>query len=501
MTTDANELRASDVIAKPLYSVDLAKCFNSICQAAQCGPQAFVRKWQSPLCKKVGFGVANDTIRFVRREELGTENATFILAAQLDGVYPNFQPRPAESLKHKGELCWDHCGQQGGYCAWCGVGNACCGVVDPSDPIECQGVQDFAGKTYHTCVAPVPDPPRSVAILNAGMDCYGQCGNVGGYCNVCGAGNMCCKKGAVEDPRECDTAETFLTSGYECVTPTKPIDVPPPGPTTFGCLIAMRGSMNSQNGILNLDFATEPTHFPEECVGCRVHSGFHSTWLAVQENVIGALNDLNCKPGNPHSAVVFTGESFGAGVAAIGMFYLQAKGYNVLLSYSFASPRIGNAKWAETYNLWFGRPVPGFRITHGHDVVSRLPPRSFMGYTHVNSEVYYPGEDINDYTVCFDGEAPNCGSRYNMADCLGKDFLDKDHCKSGLAYTDRDIYVGDSCQCTMSDWYQWYNASILHPDPNSSYYKPMKPTAPPSPMITNIDLSHPLAKLAPKVWH
>merc|ERR1719343_1711029 len=92
--TDPSELKASEEIAKPLYSVGLAKAFNSICQAAQCGPKNFVRKWTCPLCKLMGFSVVPGTIRFVRREELGADNATFVIVARLNGSYPNFYPRP-----------------------------------------------------------------------------------------------------------------------------------------------------------------------------------------------------------------------------------------------------------------------------------------------------------------------------------------------------------------------------------------------------------------------
>lgn len=213
-----------------------------------------------------------------------------------------------------------------------------------------------------------------------------------------------------------------------------------------------------------MDFAQEVLPFAD-CAGCMIHAGFHQVWRAVQSKVISVLNDLGCAPGGPRSSILVVGESFGAAVGTIAMFYLQAKGYNVELSYNFGSPRVGNAAWAANFNTWFGRSVPVFRVTHAHDVVSRIPPVVFMGYRHVNSEVYYPAENADDYTVCFDGEAAECGNRYNMAQCLGSDLLDADHCQSGLAVG------GDMCSCTAEPWWKWYNATVTYHDKQSKWYK------------------------------
>lgn len=61
------------------------------------------------------------------------------------------------AVKHQGQNCLPHCGHQGGYCDWCGAGNACCQKGSPSDPAECEGATDFATTKFHTCVF-VPSP-------------------------------------------------------------------------------------------------------------------------------------------------------------------------------------------------------------------------------------------------------------------------------------------------------------------------------------------------------
>jgi hypothetical protein len=217
---------------------------------------------------------------------------------------------------------------------------------------------------------------------------------------------------------------------------------------------------------MNMDFAQ--VELPSaECPGCKVHAGFHAVWKAVHGNIISVLNDLGCTPGGPRSSIIVVGESFGAAVGTFAMFYLQAKGFNVELAYSFGSPRVGNVAWALAFSQMFARPVPVFRVTHAKDVVSRIPPAGLMGYRHVNSEVYFPAENVSDYVICEDGEDVDCGNRYNMAQCLGGDLLDSDHCQSGLAIS------GDMCSCTMEPWWKWYNASVAHHDTQSKWYKPL----------------------------
>jgi len=65
----------------------------------------------------------------------------------------------ATKLSHVGADCWKACGDRGGYCAWCGIGNACCKKDWEWSPTECRGVTSFL-TSGHECVRPViaPDP-------------------------------------------------------------------------------------------------------------------------------------------------------------------------------------------------------------------------------------------------------------------------------------------------------------------------------------------------------
>mmetsp|Transcript_113875 Transcript_113875/g.322072 ORF Transcript_113875/g.322072 Transcript_113875/m.322072 type:complete len:410 (-) Transcript_113875:157-1386(-) len=375
-------------------------------------------------------------------------------------------PRPAQQVQHEGEDCWAHCGGAAGYCAWCGVGNACCKGAG-TDPLECKGVQ--TGWSFHTCVAARVDRTPG-PVVNTGKDCYDACGKAGGFCNFCGPGNACCKAG-VEDARECRVTQGFTTDHYECVAANMDLEIPPANLTQdFGCAVVVRGSHNKQNGMSDVEFNTMPLPY-SDCEGCRVHVGFNTVWQNAHANVVQALGTLGCLPGSKMSRILLTGESFGAGVATIAQYYLQATGYTMELQYNFGSPRVGNVQFAENFNEYFGRQVPMFRVTHAHDVVSRLPPAHFLNYRHVNSEVFYPAEDPESYVVCLGGEDYACQNRYDIAMCLSTNVeiydsggslkstpgeaFDADHCHSGLA-PDQDM-----CQCTLSDWWKWYQGSGL----------------------------------------
>lgn len=56
-------------------------------------------------------------------------------------------------VKNAGKDCWAPCGLRGGYCSWCGAGNACCRAGWQGYPPECKRAISFATESTHTCVA------------------------------------------------------------------------------------------------------------------------------------------------------------------------------------------------------------------------------------------------------------------------------------------------------------------------------------------------------------
>jgi len=61
------------------------------------------------------------------------------------------------------------------------------------------------------------EKPRS-PVKHAGKDCVEECGGKSGYCDWCGVGNACCRKGFAGDPPECENARDYKASkGHQCV--------------------------------------------------------------------------------------------------------------------------------------------------------------------------------------------------------------------------------------------------------------------------------------------
>jgi len=94
---------------------------------------------------------------------------------------PSPAPRPsggASTLRNGGRDCWGAC-RKGGYCSWCGQGNACCRRGWGRDPPECRNAI-FSNYGGHHCVAlrggggggpsPPPPPPPPSGGSSGGWD-------------------------------------------------------------------------------------------------------------------------------------------------------------------------------------------------------------------------------------------------------------------------------------------------------------------------------------------
>merc|ERR1719444_234602 len=57
---------------------------------------------------------------------------------------------------------------------------------------------------------------RHKSLQHAGEDCMPSCDKAG-YCDWCGKGNACCKKGGENSPDECKSVAEFKTDKHECV--------------------------------------------------------------------------------------------------------------------------------------------------------------------------------------------------------------------------------------------------------------------------------------------
>lgn len=164
-------------------------------------------------------------------------------------------------------------------------------------------------------------------------------------------------------------------------------------------VLAIRGSANVRNWITNLQFTF--TGCGDLAKNCKVHNGFGDAWAEISGTVLDAIRAT--RAANPTYSVVTTGHSLGGAVATIGAAYIRrVEGVPVDI-YSFGSPRAGNDHFANFVTAQTGAE---FRITHGADPVSRLPPILF-GYRHTSPEYWLNGGSatttdyaLNNVRVC-----------------------------------------------------------------------------------------------------
>lgn len=183
----------------------------------------------------------------------------------------------------------------------------------------------------------------------------------------------------------------------------------------------------------------------QQCMNCAVHKGFYKVWQELRTHrywdnngaggIFEELESIGC--GRDSGQQVFiTGHSLGGAIAALAMYDMELLGWNVGLSYTFNAPRVGNTNFAIEFEKKFAlkRNVSYFRVTRLKDVVSQVPPKSFLGsdYHHVGAEAYYyPSWTMDKYVVCDDPESLECSKRYTFRSKLLGNII-HDHINSTL---------------------------------------------------------------------
>jgi len=139
---------------------------------------------------------------------------------------------------------------------------------------------------------------------------------------------------------------------------------------------------------------------------CKVGDGFMDNYNSVSTYLKGNLTDIGCTKG---SQLSITGHSLGAAEAAIAMFDLKHEGYDIVETYTFGQPRVGDQVFVSAFEAEFG-PIDTYRVTHADDPVPHLP-FEFMDFKHLATEVYYEKTTSNGYVVCNgSGEDPDCSN-------------------------------------------------------------------------------------------
>lgn len=92
-------------------------------------------------------------------------------------------------------------------------------------------------------------------------------------------------------------------------------------------VLSFRGSSNLDNWLADINFPL--TDASSLCAGCQVHSGFWQAWGTVESRIKSDIDSaMQTYPGY---ALVFTGHSYGAALAALAATSLRNDGKTVQL--------------------------------------------------------------------------------------------------------------------------------------------------------------------------
>ncbi|KFY46910.1 hypothetical protein V495_02178 [Pseudogymnoascus sp. VKM F-4514 (FW-929)] len=163
-------------------------------------------------------------------------------------------------------------------------------------------------------------------------------------------------------------------------------------------VLAIRGSTNIRNFIFDFQFLLADCDVTD---GAAVHSGFLSAWNEISDRARKGVESALAA----HSGYrfVIAGHSLGAGVATVAASYLRRDGYAGTDLYTYGSPRVGNAAFA---NFVTSQQGSEYRVTHYNDITPVIPPLA-LGYRHTSMEYWLStgpetklDYEVKDIRVC-----------------------------------------------------------------------------------------------------
>ncbi|KAM3326937.1 hypothetical protein P3S67_002063 [Capsicum chacoense] len=172
-------------------------------------------------------------------------------------------------------------------------------------------------------------------------------------------------------------------------------------------VVAFRGTEQTKWKDLVTDLMLVPAGLNPERIGgdfkeeVQVHSGFLSAYDSVRIRLISLIkkaidyrdDDLDL-PNKWH--VYVTGHSLGGALATLLALELSSsqlakRGAIRVTMYNFGSPRVGNKKFAEVYNV---KVKDSWRVVNHRDIIPTVP--RLMGYCHVAQPVYLAAGDLKN---------------------------------------------------------------------------------------------------------
>ena len=129
-------------------------------------------------------------------------------------------------------------------------------------------------------------------------------------------------------------------------------------------------------------FQTDPKRLNNFEAGIKIHQGFYNIYLSIREQLLEEIKKFEALGAE---RLVITGQSMGGAITTIAAFDL-AKNKPKPIVYTFASPRVGNIKFADRYNSF---DINTQRVFNTSDIVPDLPPPVLQGfvYEHVGENI------------------------------------------------------------------------------------------------------------------
>ena len=131
-----------------------------------------------------------------------------------------------------------------------------------------------------------------------------------------------------------------------------------------------------------------------------MHTGFLIAYSSFKNTIIPKFAALKRK--YPLAKTIITGHSLGGALATLAIPDLFEEIKEIDYLYTFGSPRIGNPDFADFISRLFSKRGYSARITHNQDLVPHFP-KKFMGYKHVDNEIYYD-EESTSFLICRNDE-------------------------------------------------------------------------------------------------
>jgi hypothetical protein len=146
--------------------------------------------------------------------------------------------------------------------------------------------------------------------------------------------------------------------------------------------IVFRGTQSAGEKISN-SMAGKLDAVFDNLQGGHVHRGFHRCY----ESVRPAIQSFLLAHAGPESLIRVTGHSLGGALASLAAMDIATGGLpcRALEVYTFASPRVGAARWARHFSA---QRLAAWRIANRRDVVTKVPP-AFLGYRHAGVPIEF----------------------------------------------------------------------------------------------------------------